>query len=89
MGNFNSVTEMNKARPFKFHPGNQAGVFIWEISSLVTEIFVTKTEISVTRLKPAFSYEHIKVFTKESVVRRDLRNRASPVDRAHIKRPLV
>ena len=30
MGNFSSVTEMNKARPFKFHPGNRAGVFIWE-----------------------------------------------------------
>ena len=25
-----AVTEMNKARPFKFHPGNGAGVFIWE-----------------------------------------------------------
>ena len=25
-----AVTEMNKARPFKFPPGNQAGVFIWE-----------------------------------------------------------
>ena len=31
MGNFSPVTEMNKARPFKFHPGNRAGVFIWEI----------------------------------------------------------
>ena len=30
MGNFSSVTEMNRARPFKFHLGNQAGVFIWE-----------------------------------------------------------
>ena len=30
MGNFSPVTEMNKARPFKFHPGNRAGVFIWE-----------------------------------------------------------
>ena len=31
MGNFNLVTEMHKAQPFKFHPGNRAGVFIWEI----------------------------------------------------------
>ena len=30
MGNFSSVTEMNKTRPFKFRPGNRAGVFIWE-----------------------------------------------------------
>ena len=28
MGNFSPVTEMNKAQPFKFHPGNRAGVFI-------------------------------------------------------------
>ena len=27
---FSLVTEMNKARPFKFHPGNRAGVLIWE-----------------------------------------------------------
>ena len=31
MGNFSSVNEMNKARPFKFHPGNGTGVFIWKI----------------------------------------------------------
>ena len=30
MGSFRSVSEMNKVRPFKFHPGNQAGVSIWE-----------------------------------------------------------
>ena len=30
MGNFSSVTEMNKARPFKLYPGNRAGVLIWE-----------------------------------------------------------
>ena len=28
MRNFSSVTEINKARPFKFHPGNRAGAFI-------------------------------------------------------------
>ena len=37
----------------------------------------------------ALSYEHIKNFTKDLEVRRDLRNRASPVDWAHIKRPLA
>ena len=29
-GKFQLVTEINKARPFKFHPGYPAGVFIWE-----------------------------------------------------------
>ena len=40
-----------------------------------------------SRFWPAFSYEHIEIFTKEREARRDLGNRASPVDRAHMKRP--
>ena len=39
--------------------------------------------------QPALSYEHIENFTKDLEVRRDLGNRASPVNRAHMKRPLV
>ena len=35
---FSSVTEMNKAQPFKIHPGNRAGVSISENFSLVEEI---------------------------------------------------
>ena len=38
--------------------------------------------------QPGFPYEYIENFTKERVARRDLGNRASPVDRAHMKRPL-
>ena len=37
--------------------------------------------------QPALSYEHIENFTKDIEVRRDLGNRASPVNRAHMKRP--
>ena len=37
----------------------------------------------------ALSYEHIENFTKDLEVRRDLGNRASPANRAHMKRPLV
>ena len=33
-------------------------------------------------------FEHIDIFTKKRLARRDLGNRASPVDRAHMKRPL-
>jgi len=59
----------------------------------VTEILDSNTEISVTG--PAqlfihidmFKYEHIKTFTKETVMRRDLANRARTVHQAHIKRP--
>ena len=52
------------------------------------KIFIPVTEISVTGpARP--SYEHIDIFTKKRVARQGLGNRASPVDRAHIKRPLV
>ena len=39
--------------------------------------------------QPALSYEHIENFTKDLGVRRDLGNRVSTVNRAHMKRPLV
>ena len=39
--------------------------------------------------QPALSYERIENFTKDLEVRRDLGNRASPVNRAHMKRPLM
>ena len=39
--------------------------------------------------QPALSYEHIENFTKDLEVRRDLGNRASPVNRAHMKRPPI
>ena len=35
------------------------------------------------------SYEHIDIFTEKRVARRDLGNRTSPVDRAHMKRSSV
>ena len=46
------------------------------------KIFIPVTEISVAKT----SYEHFDIFTKKRVARRDLGNRASPVDRAHMKR---
>ena len=39
--------------------------------------------------QPALSYEHDENLTKELGVRRDLGNRASPVNRAHMKRPTL
>ena len=39
--------------------------------------------------QPTLSYKHIENFTKDLEVRRDLGNRASPLNRANIKRPLV
>ena len=37
----------------------------------------------------AISYEHVENFTKDLEVRRDLGHRASPVNRAHMKRPTL
>ena len=45
-----------------------------------------KISSSVTEGQPAFSYEHIEILVKKREARRDLGNRASPVDRAHMKR---
>lgn len=39
--------------------------------------------------EPTLSYEHTESFTKELVIRRDLRNWASPVNRAREGVPLV
>jgi len=47
---------------------------------------IAKTDISVTEPARLLLWTH-RNFTKERVARRDLGNRASPVDRAHIKRP--
>ena len=44
--------------------------------------------ISREQSQPAHSYEQIANFTKDLEVRRDLGNRASPVNRAYVKRPL-
>ena len=59
----------------RIHPGNRDEVFIWQNfpARLPTQA--------------ALSYEHIENFTKDLEVRRDLGNRARPVNRAHMKRP--
>ena len=55
------------------HPGNRAEVFIWQK-------FPARLQRSWLE-KPALSYEHIEIFTKDLEMRRDLGNRA------HMKRP--
>ena len=61
-------------------------VHVAKFSSPLTEISVFPTGISVSQA--TLSYEHIENFTKDLKVRRDLGNRASTVNRAHMKRPL-
>ena len=40
--------------------------------------------------QPALSYEHVEIFfPKDLEVRRDLEHQASPVNRAHMKRPIL
>ena len=70
----------------RFHPGNRAEVLYDKISSSHTEIPVGKPRSRELR-QPALSYEPIENFTKDLEVRRDLGNRASLVNWAHVKRP--
>ena len=72
------TTEMNRLN------GRRQTSWIW--TSVAEEL-----NQGLPRTNPAsgqsFSYEHIEFFTKERVARRDFGNRASPIDRAHMKRP--
>ena len=78
-------------RTARIHPGNRDEVFIWQNFQPASRDLGTleKPRYLGNRANPpALSYEHVENFTKDLEVRRDLRNRASPVNRAHM-RPLV
>ena len=62
---------------FRFHPRNRGEVFIWQISSPLTEIPGTEPARSL------IGTYHIKYFTKDLEVRRDLGNQT------YVKRPLI
>ena len=62
------------------HRGNRAEVFIWQNF---------QPAYRDLGKQPTLWYEHIANFTKDLEVRWDLGNRASPVNKAHMKRPLV
>ena len=64
------------------HPGNRDEVFIWQNFQPAYRDLGWKKPRSREPSQPALSYEHIENFTKDLEVRRDLGNRASPVDRA-------
>ena len=70
------------------HPGNRDEVFIWQNFQPAYRDLGWKKPRSREPSQPALSYEHIEHFSKDLEVRRDLGNRASPVNRAHMKRPL-
>ena len=77
---------------FRFHPGNRVEVFIWQNFQPAYRS-LPRSQLEKPRSRepsqPALKYEHIENFTKDSEVRRDLGNRASPVNRAHMKRPAL
>ena len=73
----------------KFHLGHRAGVFIWEnFHHGDRDLYFCDRGLG-NQASPASHMNTSKFFTKKRVGRRDLRNRASPVDRAYTKRPLV
>ena len=67
------------------HPGNRAEVPKFS-ARLIPRSRLEKPR-SREPSQPALSYEGIENFTKDLEVRRDLGNWASPVNRAHMKRP--
>ena len=72
-----------------FRPGDRAGVFIWEnFHPGYRDIGrINVPRCPGNQASPA-SHMNISIFFKKKrVTRRDLGNRASPVDRAHMKRP--
>ena len=71
-----------------FRPGNRAGVFIWENFHPSYRDLGRKNRDLGNRASPASHINTFDIFTKKRVARRDLRNPASLVDRAHMKRPL-
>ena len=66
----------------KFRPGYPG-------CSVHTEKFSSRLPRSREPAQPGFSYEHIEIFMKERVARRDLGSRASSVDRAHMERQRI
>ena len=90
---FRPVSDLTSHAQLKmFRPGIRAGVFIWEeFKKFPARLPRSRSQKPRSRLpgQPAFSYEHIEIFVKKRAARRDLGNRASPVNRAHMKRPWV
>ena len=90
---FRPVSDLTSHAQLKmFRPGIRAGVFIWEeFEKFPARLPRSRSQKPRSGLpdQPAFSYEHIEIFVKKRAARRDLGNRACPVNRAHMKRPLV
>ena len=77
--------------PKKLCPAGSLGWsrFIWEIVYPGYRDFGTRKTRDLGSRASSASYKHIKILTRERVATRNLGNRASLVDRAHMKRPLV
>ena len=70
----------------RIHPGNRPEVFIWQNFQPAYRDPGWKNRDLGNRASPPC---HMENFTKDSEVRPDLGNRACPVNRAHMKRPLL
>ena len=62
------------------HPGNRDEVFIWQNFQPVYR------DLGWKNSRPSHM-NTLKILQKDLEVRQDLGNRASPVNRAHVKRP--
>ena len=55
----------------------------------MVRVCLVRTGMKYKKMVNSKMVEHIENFTKERVASRDLGNRASPVERADMKRPLI
>ena len=81
------ATQDDAIRAARVHPGNRAELHIWQNFSACLPRSRLEKPRSREPTQPALSYEHIENITKDLEVRRVLGKRASPVNRAHVKRP--
>ena len=70
-----------------FVPVTRAGVFIWENFHPGYRDLGRKIQDLGNRASPASHINASKFLPRKRVARRDIGNRANPVDRAHMKRP--
>ena len=75
----------------KIRPGNGDEVLMWQNFPARLPRYQFEKPRSRESSQPTLSYEHIENFIKDLELRRDLGNRASPVNQAqpHMRRPLL
>ena len=82
------VVQVDAIRTARIHLGNRAEVFIWQNFRPAWRDLGCKNREFYSRAGPSSNMSTSKLLQKDFEIRRDLGNRASPVKRVHVKRPI-